>query len=81
MYKEITTVDLANELVRLTNAVNSDVQTNSYMTCLSNLAAIRPLTQLLIDVMTEAINVEKMTAQVIEAKMFEQPQLDLVGYL
>ena len=81
MYKQVTTADLAKELVRLTNAVSSDVQEHSHMTCLSNLAALRPLTQLLIDVMTEIINVEKLTAEVVATKSVEQPELDLVGYL
>lgn len=81
MNKEITPIDLATELQRLSSAVTTDLQTKSHMTCLSNLAAIRPLTQLLIDVMSEVINVEKICAQVIEVKLAEQPQLDLVGYL
>lgn len=81
MQKEITTIDLVNELQRLSNAVSLDLQTKSHMTCLSNLAAMRPLIQLLIDVMGEVINVEKICAQVIETKLAEQPQLDLVGYL
>jgi hypothetical protein len=81
MNKEITPIDLANELQRLSHAVTLDLQTKSHMTCLSSLAAMRPLIQLLIDVMSEVINVEKICAQVIETKIAEQPQLDLVGYL
>jgi hypothetical protein len=86
MTTEITPADLARELARLANAAYDDVKTRSHMTCLSNLAAIRPLNQLLIDLMTQLIDIDKMCAlsiaESIEVKCDEmQQQLELTGYL
>lgn len=54
---ELTVVDLANELRRLAYNVARDARKKSDLTCLSNLTAMQPLQNLLMQVLTSEINV------------------------
>ena len=48
----VTPLELALELKRLASGVVRDVQRDSELTCLSHLAAIKPLAQLLSEVLS-----------------------------
>ncbi len=48
----VSVLDLARELRRLANNVVRDAQKEAELACLSHIAAIRPLTQLLFEVLS-----------------------------
>ena len=48
----VSVLDLARELRRLANSVVRDAQKDSELACLSHIVAIRPLTQLLFEVLS-----------------------------
>ena len=56
-HSEVTVVDLATELRRLAQGVVREARRDSGLACLSNLAAIRPLVQLLADTLTSEISI------------------------
>ena len=55
----VTPLELALELKRLASGVVRDVQRDAELTCLSHLAAIKPLAQLLSEVLSPQQIVEK----------------------
>jgi len=60
---DLKTIDLANELKRLALNVARDIRRESELTCLSNLTAMRPLTQLLFDFLTADLAVNSSETQ------------------
>ena len=54
---QLTIIDLAEELRRLANSVARDARKSSELTCLSTLTAMQPLPSLLLQALTENINV------------------------
>lgn len=50
--QDVSVLDLAKELRRLANGVVRDVQRESELSCLSHIAAIKPLAQLLSEVLS-----------------------------
>jgi hypothetical protein len=55
---ELKTIDLANELKRLASNVARDIRRESELSCLSNLTAMRPLTQMLFEFLTADLSVD-----------------------
>ena len=51
-HNDVSVLDLAKELRRLANGVVRDVQRDSELSCLSHIAAIKPLAQLLSEVLS-----------------------------
>lgn len=51
-HNDVSVLDLAKELRRLANGVVRDVQRESDLSCLSHIAAIKPLAQLLSEVLS-----------------------------
>ena len=51
-HNDVSVLDLAKELRRLANGVVRDVQRESELSCLSHIAAIKPLAQLLSEVLS-----------------------------
>lgn len=56
---EISVVDLAKELKRLANGLLREAQRESDLACLSNLAAIKPLTQILFETISSEVVISK----------------------
>jgi hypothetical protein len=56
---EISVVDLAKELKRLANGLLREAQRESDLACLSNLAAIKPLTQILFETISSEVVIAK----------------------
>lgn len=52
IHNDVSVLDLAKELRRLANGVVRDVQRESELSCLSHIAAIKPLAQLLSEVLS-----------------------------
>ena len=56
---EISVIDLAKELKRLANGLLREAQRESDLACLSNLAAIKPLTQILFETISAEVVIAK----------------------
>jgi hypothetical protein len=56
---EISVIDLAKELKRLANGLLREAQRESDLACLSNLAAIKPLTQILFETISSEVVIAK----------------------
>lgn len=79
--KEVA-VELATELRRLANHLVKELQKNAVLPGLSNLAAMRPIQQLLTDELSERVLTKQAeaiepTSQVIRT----DPDISYVGYL
>ena len=75
-------VELATELRRLANHLVKELQKNAVLPGLSNLAAMRPIQQLLTDELSERVLTKQ--AEAIEPTSQEirtDPDINYVGYL
>lgn len=59
---EISVIDLAKELKRLASGLLREAQRESDLACLSNLAAIKPLTQILFETISSEVVISKPEA-------------------
>jgi|LakMenEpi03Aug12_release.lakeMendotaPanAssembly.Ray.scaffolds.fasta_scaffold05066_6 hypothetical protein len=65
---EISVIDLAKELKRLANGLLREAQRESDLACLSNLAAIKPLTQILFETISSEVVIAKPEASETETR-------------
>jgi hypothetical protein len=65
---EISVVDLAKELQRLANGLLREAQRESDLACLSNLAAIKPLTQILFETISSEVVIAKHETTDVESR-------------
>jgi hypothetical protein len=65
---EISVIDLAKELKRLANGLLREAQRESDLACLSNLAAIKPLTQILFETISSEVVIAKPEAAETEER-------------
>lgn len=66
--QEVTVLDFANEVKRLANEVIKDIKLERGLACMSNLAALRTVSQIVMDTVSGAIEVADSAPKELEPK-------------